>query len=324
MTADQTVPMPDPLYPAVEPYAVDRLAVGDGHTLYVEQCGNPAGFPALFLHGGPGSHTRPQHRQFFDPQFYRAVLFDQRGCGRSTPLGGTAENTTYHLLEDIESLRRHLHIDRMMLFGGSWGSTLALAYASTYPDRVAGMILRGIFLASRAEVDWYLYALRNFLPEASAALAQGTNGDLVARYHASVNEQDERKSLAAARRWVDYEEAVMSLGTGGKAAPTASAPIAVLGRARVQLHYLVRDCFLQPGELLEGAHRLAHIPTIMVQGRLDMACPPRAAFELAARLPHAELRLIERGGHAATEPSMATALRRATDDIRAHLEGSGA
>jgi proline iminopeptidase len=323
----------DLLYPALDPFATGRLPVGSGHVLHFEQCGNPGGFPALFLHGGPGSRTRPEHRRFFDPRFYRVVLFDQRGCGRSTPPGGTEENTTRHLVEDIEALRRHLEIERMMLFGGSWGSTLALAYAGAHPERVAGMVLRGIFLASRAEVDWYLDGLRNFVPQAWEACfdsaqdrpfdsaqdrpAQVTSGSLLARYHALVNGQDERQALAAARRWVGYEEAVMDLGAAqSSAGATPQEPAALLARARVQLHYLAHDCFLEPGELLSGLRRLSDTPALIVQGRLDMVCPPRAAFALARLLPRAELRLVGRGGHSASEPDMAEALRRAADDMR--------
>lgn len=302
---------------------MQQLPVGGRHAIHFEQCGNPRGFPALFLHGGPGSHTRPLHRRFFDPQFYCVVLFDQRGCGRSTPLGGTEQNTIRHLVGDIEALRRHLGIERMMLFGGSWGSTLALAYATADPERVAGMVLRGIFLASRAEVDWYLGGLRNFVPQAWETLAQGEGGSLLARYHALVNQQDERQALAAAQRWVGYEEAIMELGAPETSARTAPPdPAAVLARARVQLHYLVHDCFLEPGELLSGARRIADVPALIVQGRLDMLCPPRAAVELARLLPRGELRLVERGGHSASGPDMAEALRRAADDLRGRIQGS--
>jgi proline iminopeptidase len=274
----------------------------------------------VFLHGGPGSRTRAVHRRFFDPQFYRIVLFDQRGCGQSTPLGRTAENTTRHLVADIEAIRNHLGLDRVMLFGGSWGSTLALAYAVAHPDRVPAMVLRGIFFATRVEVDWYLDALRNFVPEAWEALAEGEGGNLPARYHGLVSGQDDRHALAAARRWVAYEEAIMGLDAGNKAAGPAGGAADVLARARIQLHYLVHDCFLEPGELASGLGRLAGVPALIVQGRLDLVCPPRAAYELARRLPRAELRLVERGGHSATVPEIARALRRATDDMRARLQ----
>ncbi len=309
----------DVLYPALEPFAEGELRVGTRHTIHFEQCGNPHGVPALFLHGGPGSHTRPIHRRFFDPRCYRIVLFDQRGCGRSTPLGSTEENTTRHLVGDIEALRRHLGLDRALLFGGSWGSTLALAYAAAHPDRVGAMVLRGVFLASSAEIDWYLDGLRSFVPEAWEALAQGEGDTLLARYHGLVNREDDGDALAAAKRWVGYEEAVMSLGVAGPAPGMADAPAALLARARVQLHYLVHGCFLRPGELVSGLEGLAEVPAVIVQGRLDMVCPPRAAFELARRLPRAELRLVDRGGHSASGRDMAEALRRATDELRQRI-----
>ncbi len=309
----------DPLYPAAEPFAVGQLAVGVPHAIHFEQCGNPRGFPALFLHGGPGSHTRPGHRRFFDPEVYRLVLFDQRGCGRSTPLGSTEANTTGLLVDDIEALRRHLGIDRMLIFGGSWGSTLALAYAIAHPQRVAGLVLRGVFLASRAEVDWYLDGLRNFVPEAWEALAAGGGANLAGRYHALVNQKDDRDALAAARRWVGYEDAVVSLGEADQASGNAQDPTAELARARVQLHYFAHDFFLAPGELVAGLRHLAEVPAVIVQCRLDMVCPPRTAVELARLLPRGELRIVERGGHSAFGPEMARALRHAVDDLRSLL-----
>jgi proline iminopeptidase len=310
----------DFLYPALEPYAADRLPAGGRHTIYFEQCGNPSGFPVFFLHGGPGSNVRPQHRRFFDPRFYRVVLADQRGCGRSAPLGCTDENTTGDLVADIEALRRHLGLERVLLFGGSWGRTLALAYAGAHPDRVAGMVLRGVFLASCVELDWYLDGLRSFVPEAWQALSGGESGHLIARYHALVNQTDERQTLAAAQRWLGYEEAVMRLGATDSVATTAPDSAAALARARVQLHYLAHDCFLQPGELSSHMRKLGDVPVTIVQGRLDMVCPPRAAFELAAESPRLQLHIVERGGHSASEPLMAAALCRATDDMQRHLD----
>jgi proline iminopeptidase len=312
----------DALYPPIEPFAEQQLRVDGGHVLHVEQCGNPEGFPALFLHGGPGSRTRPLHRRFFDPRFYRIVLFDQRGCGRSTPLGRTEDNTTRHLVEDIEALRSHLGAERLMLFGGSWGATLALAYATAHPQRVAAIVLRGVFLGSRREVDWYLGGLGELLPQAWEALAQGESVELLARYHALVSRRDE----AAARRWLAYEEAVMALDSGSANVSDANVadiqdPEAILARARVQLHYLAHDCFLEPGELLSGLERIGDTPALIVQGSRDRVCPPGAALEVAKRLPGAELRLVERGGHSAAAPEMAQALRRATDELRARLRG---
>lgn len=307
------------LYPPLEPFAEQQLPVGEGHALHVEQCGNPAGFPVFFLHGGPGSQVRAVHRRFFDPRFYRVVLFDQRGCGRSTPRGSTEENTTARLVEDIEALRGRLGLERAMLFGGSWGAALALAYAAAHPRRVAAMVLRGVFLGSREEVDWYLGGLGEPVPQAWRALAEGAGPNLLAHYHGLVSRND----AAAAQRWVAYENALMRLDAGSAAAASEPEdPAAVLARARVQLHYLVHDCFLRQGELLAGLERLGGIPVLIVQGGRDRVCPPRAALELAARLPQAEVRLIEDGGHSATGPAMAIALRRAADDLRAALRGA--
>jgi proline iminopeptidase len=304
------------LYPALEPFGERQLPVGGGHALHVEECGNPQGFPAIFLHGGPGSHARPLHRRYFDPRFYRIVLFDQRGCGRSVPLGRVEENTTPQLVEDIEALRQCLGLERVLLFGGSWGATLALAYAGTHPQRVAAMVLRGVFLGTRAEVNGYL-GLGREVPQAWQALAQDTGSDLVGHYHRLVSLHD----LAAARRWVAYEEAVMRLDSGESPTDSSLSAEMVLARAKVQLHYLVHDCFLAPDELLSGLARLAETPVLIVQGKRDRVCPPRAAVALAGRLPKAELRLIERGGHSAAAPEMAQALRRAADDLRAPLRG---
>lgn len=319
MRGPPIMPHVDALYPPLEPFAEQQLRVQGGHVLHVEQCGNPEGFPALFLHGGPGSRARPLHRRFFDPRFYRIVLFDQRGCGRSRPLGRTEDNTTPHLVEDIEALRSHLGAERVMLFGGSWGATLALAYATAHPQRVAAMVLRGVFLGSRGEVDWYLGGLGELLPQAWQGLAQGEGEDLLARYHALISRGDE----AAARRWVAYEEAVMALDSGSADVGDVEDPEAILARARVQLHYLAHDCFLEPGELLSGLERIGDTPALIVQGSRDRVCPPGAALEVAKRLPGAELRLVERGGHSAAAPEMAQALRRATDELRARLRGLG-
>jgi proline iminopeptidase len=308
-------PADSTLYPPLEPFAEQQLPVGGGHALHVEQCGNPAGFPVFFLHGGPGSQVRAVHRRFFDPRFYRVVLFDQRGCGRSTPRGSIEENTTARLVEDIETLRGRLGLERAMLFGGSWGATLALAYAAAHPRRVAAMVLRGVFLGSRQEVDWYLGRLgEESVPQARRALAEGAGPDLLAHYHGRVVS---RNDAAAAQRWVGYENAVMSLDAGHAAAANdPEDPATVLARARVQLHYLAHDCFLGQGELLGSLERLGGVPVLIVQGGRDRVCPPRAALELAARLPQAEVRLIEDGGHSATGPAMARALRRAADDLR--------
>lgn len=312
------------LYPPIEPFERSRLLVDAPHSLYFEQSGNAVGFPVLFLHGGPGSHTRPQHRRYFDPAFYRIVLFDQRGCGQSTPAGAIEANTTPHLVEDIEALRKHLGVERWLLFGGSWGSALALAYAQKHPERVAGMILRGVFLGSQCELEWYLEGLGRFVPEARHRLLAQIGGDPIARYHALVTGADPGAAVAAARAWVAYEEAAMSLGSGNQSQADREGDEAALVRARVQLHYLVNHCFLAEGALLDDCWRLARVPTIIVQGRLDMVCPPHTAFALARRLAGAEMRVVEGGGHSATHPMLAQALRSAADEFRERLDaGTG-
>jgi proline iminopeptidase len=295
------------MYPELGPIQVNWLEVGDGHRVYYEISGNPAGFPVLFLHGGPGSRTRPAHRRFFDPAFYRIVLFDQRGCGRSTLLGATQANTTAHLLADIEQLRQTLGVDRWLFFGGSWGSTLGLAYAIAHPDRVAGMVLRGVFLASEAEVAAYLAVL----PGAWNGIAGGP-ASAIKHFHALVEQGDGE----AATRWCDYESRVMA---GEESASAGSAPPPageMLARARIQLHYLAQQCFLRPNELLDQLPGLRARPVIIVQGAMDRVCPPATALAVAKRLPGAELRMIAGGGHSALQPAIATELCAATAKMR--------
>ena len=258
---------------------------------------------------------RSEHRRYFDPDFYRAVLFDQRGCGRSTPAGCTEENTTWHMVEDIETIRRKLGVSKWLVFGGSWGSTLAMAYATTYPQHVAGMVLRGVFLASHSELDWYLTGLRAFIPDAWEMLADGSGTDLIQRYHRDVNHNDRQFAANAARRWVGYENSAMAIGAPSQPTNAQLDGSAALASARVQLHYLAADCFLRAGELMERARGVA-APTIIVQGRSDMVCPPVTAYELSKRLPAARLSIIEQAGHAASGTRLAAALRRATDDMR--------
>ena len=306
------------LYPPIDAFDRRTLAVTSTHGLYVEQSGNPSGFPVVFLHGGPGSQTNPDHRRYFDPAFYRVVLFDQRGCGRSTPAGCTQDNTTWDLVSDMEEIRRTLEIDSWLLFGGSWGSTLALLYAASHQRRVAGMILRGVFLSDRPELDWYLNGLRRFVPEAWQRLTGGDPERIIERYHRDVNHVDQAFAVEAARRWVEYEQNVMAIGAASMPSAGAVDESALLARARVQLHYLSAGCFLREGQLLESAAGI-RVPAVIVQGRTDMVCPPVTAFELSRRLPNAELRVIEQAGHSAAGQRLAPALRDAADDMRATL-----
>lgn len=305
----------DGLYPLLQPFHSESLQVSPLHNVYFEQSGNASGFPVLFLHGGPGSQARPEHRRYFDPDFYHAVLFDQRGCGRSTPAGCTDENTTWNLVEDMEALRVRLGVEKWLLFGGSWGSTLALAYASRHPQQIAGMVLRGVFLASDVELEWYLNGLLHFIPEARVFLGDGSAAEIIERYHRAVSHCDQSVAAEAAGRWATYEQNAMAIGAAEKPAGQTTNGAAALASVRVQLHYLAAGCFLATGELMQSAARLM-CPTIIVQGRSDMVCPPVTAYELSKALPDVQLRIIEQGGHSASGEKLAAALRVAADDMR--------
>jgi proline iminopeptidase len=306
--------MSDALFPPLEPYASGWLDAADEHRIWHEQCGNPQGVPVVFLHGGPGSSTNPDHRRFFDPAFYRIVLLDQRGCGRSTPRGEVHANSTPHLLDDLERLRRELRVERWLLFGGSWGSTLALAYAQAHPGAVSGLVLRGLFLASDDEVTWFLTGLRRFLPEAWSALAAGIDDQSCAGVLRHYHERVAMSDAAAAGRWNAWESTVMAVGEAPPASPAADA--GTLARVRIQLHYLVNRCFLAPGQLLRGLERLSRLPAILVQGRRDLVCPPGTAYTVAREWPAAQLRMVEEGGHSSAHPAMARALVQATQDMK--------
>lgn len=314
------------LYPPVEPYRTGYLAVSGGHRVYFEESGNPQGAPVVFLHGGPGSSTKPDHRRYFDPAFFRIVLFDQRGCGRSTPLGCIGENTTAHLISDIEALRAELGVRQWMVFGGSWGSTLGLAYAQAHPSRVRHLVLRGIFLASPAELDWYFVGLRHFIPEAWETLyAVSPRADwpeLVRIYEALLQSADTAVAMEAAARWNAYESAIMAIGEEAAAPPPGAGDAAALARARVQVHYLANGCFLQPGQLLDNVSRIGHLRAVLVHGRQDFVCPPVTAFELARRWPSARLRFVETAKHASSHPALERALVGAADEARDVLMAS--
>jgi proline iminopeptidase len=306
------------LYPPIEPYRSGWLSVGGGHRLYWEESGNPDGPAVLFLHGGPGAGTGPVHRRFFDPRHWRIVLFDQRGAGRSLPAASLVDNTTDHLVEDIEALRAHLAIDRWLVFGGSWGSTLALAYGQAHPERVTGFILRGVFLFRRWEVQWFLQGMGTFFPEAERAFRDFLPADeraepLPAYYHRLID-PDPAIHIPAAHAWCTYEEACSRL------VPDASDPrpaTAALAMARIEAHYMVKRGFFPEGQLLRQMRRLRGIPAIIVQGRYDMVCPIRSADELARAWPGSEMVIVPDAGHAALEPGIRAALVAATDRMRA-------
>ncbi|MCX7275938.1 MAG: prolyl aminopeptidase [Burkholderiales bacterium] len=309
-----------PVYPPVEPYRSGTLAVDDIHTLYWEECGNPDGVPVLFLHGGPGSGTSPKHRQFFDPAYYRIVLFDQRGAGKSTPLGDVRNNTTQLLVQDIEQLREMLGIDQWLVFGGSWGSTLALAYGETHPERCTGFVLRGIFLCTRAEVDWFLNGIRWFFPEAHAKFAghipEAERGDLLKAYVQRLFSDDLAESLAAARTWSRYEGSCLHLLPHPEVADAFGSDAVALGVGRLEAHYMRNAAFLDENQLVRDVGRIRHLPATIIQGRYDAVCPPRSAKALHAAWPEASFTMVEDAGHAAFEPGIATALVAATERFK--------
>jgi proline iminopeptidase len=307
------------LYPPIEPYDQGFLAVSSLHTLYYEQCGNPAGKPVVFLHGGPGGGIDPIYRQYFDPSRWRVVLFDQRGCGKSRPYAELRENTTWDLVADIERLRQHLGIDRWFVFGGSWGSALALAYGQTHPQACLGFILRGIFLLRPFELRWfYQSGASYFFPDAwehyLEPIPPEERDDLLAAYHRRLNDPDPQVRLRAARAWSVWEASTSKLIPSPELIERFGRGEFAEAFARIECHYFVHGGFLDPeDQLLRGVGRLRHLPAVIVQGRYDVVCPPISAWELHQAWPEAEFRMIPDAGHSITEPGIRTALLEATD-----------
>lgn len=308
------------LFPDIAPYETGFLPLSAGHVMYWEQVGNPRGQPVLFLHGGPGAGAGAVHRRFFDPQHWRVIIFDQRGAGRSRPLGELRDNTTPHLVRDIEVLRQFLGIEDWLLFGGSWGSTLALAYAQEHPDRVLGCVLRGVFLGRRDEVVWFLEGLRRVFPDAWAAFSEHLppeeRGDLLGAYLRRLCDPDPAVHLPAARAWSQYEGSCSTLLPSPETVASFAQDRTALGLARIEAHYFAHDLFLPPEGLLGRMDRLAGIQAEIVQGRYDMVCPATSAFELAAAWPSARLTVIPDAGHSALEPGLRTALVSAVERFR--------
>jgi proline iminopeptidase len=309
------------LFPEIGPYETGYLPLGDEHVMYWEQVGNPRGKPVLFLHGGPGAGAGAVHRRFFDPNIWRVVIFDQRGAGRSKPLGALTANTTQHLVADIEALRHFLNIDRFLLFGGSWGSTLALAYAQAHPEAVMGAVLRGIFLGRQAEVDWFLHGLARVFPDAHAAFAQflppEERHDLLGAFLTRLTNPDPEVHAPAARAWSIYEGSCSTLLPSFEAVSAFAQDRAAIGLARIEAHYFAHNLFLPEGGLLAHMDPLRNIPGEIVQGRYDMICPAQSAFDLAAAWPMARLTLVPDAGHSALEPGVRTALIAALERCRA-------
>jgi proline iminopeptidase len=311
-------------YPAIKPYVTHTLPMDALHSLYIEECGNPEGLPALFLHGGPGAGCEPWHRRFFDPEIYRIVLFDQRGCGRSTPHAELRDNTTQDLVADIERIRAHLGIERWVVFGGSWGSSLGLVYAETHPERVLGLILRGIFLCRPEEIRWFYqegasWLFPDYWEEYLRPIPEDERGDLVAAYYRRLTGEDELARMGAAKAWSRWEGKTSNLLPRKEVVDHFSEPFTALSLARIECHYFMNDSFLEPDQILRDAHRLADIPGVIVHGRYDAVCPLKNAWQLHQAWPRAELRVIPDAGHSALEPGIVDALVRATVDLSKRL-----
>ena len=312
------------LYDEIEPFDTGRLRVSAVHELYYEQCGNPKGKPVVFLHGGPGAGLVPDYRRFFDPEAYRVILFDQRGSGRSVPHASLDDNTTWHLVADIEQLREHFGVDQWLVFGGSWGSTLALAYAETHPDRVSGLVLRGIFLGRQNEARWFYEDSQG----ASAifpdnwedflrVIPEAERGDMIDAYYRRLTSTDESTRQEAARAWSIWESSALRLLPDQELIDEFSEPEKAVALARIECHYFTNNCFFETDNyLLEHVDRIRHIPAVIVHGRYDIICPLMSAWELHRAWPEATLNIIPDAGHATSEPGITDALVRATDGFR--------
>lgn len=308
------------LFPPIEPYRSGTLRLDARHTMYWEQSGNPRGVPALFLHGGPGAGATPVHRRFFDPEYWRIVIFDQRGAGRSTPLGEIDDNTPAHLVADIEHLRSALGIDNWLVFGGSWGSTLALHYAETHPLRCMGLVLRGIFLCRQEEIEWFLYGVRRVFPEAwrafSGFLPEAERSDILAAYHRRLRDPDPRVHMPAARAWSIYEGACSTLLPNLETVAAFGEDRLALGLARIEAHFFSGHLFTGKCDLIARVAQIRHLPAIIVQGRYDMVCPIGSADELARAWPEARYVIVPDAGHSAMEPGIREQLVLATERMK--------
>lgn len=305
------------MYPPIETYNEEMLKVSDIHTLYIEESGNPEGKPVICIHGGPGGGSSPKIRQFFNPQKYRIIQFDQRGCGKSTPHASLEENNTQFLIEDIEKIRKHLNIPKWMVWGGSWGSTLGLAYSQTNPEAVTEMVFRGIFMCRESELKWFYQEgasrifpdafepYKNFIPEVE-------QDNLISAYYKRLTSKDEKTRLKAAKLWTEWEMATSKLIQDPKLIENAENDLFSLAFARIECHYFINNAFLEPEQLLKNAHKIAHIPCTIVQGRYDVVCPVTSAWSLHKALPKSELFIISNAGHSGFEENTAKKLVEAT------------
>ncbi len=310
------------LYPPIEPNRTGVLGVTGGHEIYWEESGSPDGTPVVFVHGGPGGGTGPEQRRFFDPSAYRIVLFDQRGCGKSTPHASLEENTTWDLVADMERIREHLGIERWVVFGGSWGSTLGLAYAQAHPERVRAIVLRGIFLLRPHDLRWYYQEGASFVfPDAweayVAQIPEAERGDMMAAYRRRLTSDDREERLAAARAWSVWEASTSWLIPNAERVAESAEDAFAEAFARIENHYFVNGGFFRhPDQLLDDVDRIRHIPAVIVQGRYDMCCPMTTAWDLHRRWPEADFHVVPDAGHAATEPGTRSLLVEATDRFR--------
>lgn len=312
------------LYDEIEPYDTGHIKVSDVHELYYEQCGTPNGKPVVFLHGGPGSGLIPDYRRFFDPSGYRVILFEQRGAGRSRPHASLEDNTTWRLIQDIEKIREEFGVDQWLVFGGSWGSTLALAYAETHPERVRGLVLRGIFLCRQKEFRWFYEdseGANAIFPDNwedyVRIIPQAERGDLIGAYYRRLTSADEAVRLEAARAWAMWEAAALKLLPDQNLINDFTEPDKAIAVARIECHYFINNCFFDSDNyLLDHLDRIRHIPAVIIHGRYDVVCPVMNAWDLHRAWPEAELKIIPDAGHAATERGIADALVRATDSFR--------
>lgn len=310
------------LYPALTPYKTGYLSVDHeiGHELYWEECGNPKGTPVVFLHGGPGAGSGESSRRFFDPEHYRIIIFDQRGSGRSKPFGEIRNNTTPLLIEDIEKLRDYLGVDQWIVFGGSWGSTLGIAYAEHYPERCLGLILRGIFLCRKSEIDWFLYGMKTIFPESwdefSTFIPEDQRHDLLEAYYTLLMDPDPAIHMPAAHKWSGYEGKSATLLPNPEIANSFLDDVVALGLSRMEAHYFRNNIFLTDNFLMDNLHKLKDIPIIIVQGRYDIVCPIVTAHEAVKRLPHAEYIIVPDAGHSAQDETLCHELVKACEKFK--------
>ncbi len=305
-------------YPAIQPHHEFQLKVSELHTLWIEECGNPQGIPVVFLHGGPGAACEKFHRQFFDPALYRIILFDQRGCGRSTPHAELRENTTQLLIEDIETIRKHLNIEQWLVFGGSWGSTLALAYAQSYPSTVRGLILRGIFLCRPRDIHWFYqegasYIYPDLWQQYISIIPEEERKNMVAAYYKQLTSEDESVQQRAAQAWSVWEGSTSNLVQRSSVVDHFANSKVALSLARIECHYFMHDSFLQPNQLLNNMEILKDIPGVIVHGRYDVVCPIEQAYLLHQVWPNSEFIIAPTSGHSATEDEIVDALIQATN-----------